>query len=132
MQVTMLAATVVMILTVGSHGPGIGISCLVIMMAVIGVHSIMSGTATADFGGRREAATATGVADGFSKLGSSFQEFVLGAVITKETWHYWPGFLLPFTLLGLFFAVRLWKTLPEGTKKYLAEVEKLRIAKDEK
>jgi OPA family glycerol-3-phosphate transporter-like MFS transporter len=87
----------------------------------------MSGTATADFGGRRGAATATGVADGFSKLGSSFQEFILGGILTKETWVYWPSFLIPFTLLGFFFAIKLWKELPEGTKKYLAEVEKIKI-----
>jgi OPA family glycerol-3-phosphate transporter-like MFS transporter len=101
-----------------------GVSALVIMMAVIGVHSIMSGTATADFGGRKGAATATGVADGFSKLGSSFQEFVLGAIITKETWEYWPSFLMPFTLLGLFFAYKLWHALPPATRKYIDEVER--------
>ena len=100
-----------------------GIAALFIMMAVIGVHSIMSGVATADFGGRKGAATATGVADGFSKLGSSFQEFVLGAFITKETWHYWPSFLMPFTLLGLFFAFKLWQELPAATRKYLKDVE---------
>ena len=98
-------------------------------MAVIGVHSIMSGTATADFGGRKGAATATGVADGFSKLGSSFQEFILGAIITKETWHYWPLFLMPFTLLGLFFAWKLWQELPAATKKYLTDVENAKQSK---
>ena len=90
-----------MILTVASNSLAFGIGAVLIMAAVIGVHSIMSGTATADFGGRKAAATATGVADGFSKLGSSFQEFVLGAIITRETWIYWPSFLLPFTLTGL-------------------------------
>jgi hypothetical protein len=49
-------------------------------MAVIGVHSIMSGTATADFGGKKSAATATGVADAFSKLGSAIQAFQRNAV----------------------------------------------------
>ncbi len=104
-----------------------GVGALVIMMAVIGVHSVMSGTATADFGGRKGAATATGVADGFSKLGSSFQEFALGAVLTKDTWDYWPSFLMPFTLLGLFFAWKLWKELPPATRKYLHEVEKVKV-----
>jgi OPA family glycerol-3-phosphate transporter-like MFS transporter len=125
-QVLMAVAALCMILTISHSAYAVGISALVIMMSVIAVHSIMSGTATADFGGRKAAATATGVADGFSKLGSSFQEFVLGAVITKETWVYWPSFLLPFTLLGLFFAIKLWKVLPEATKKYIAEVEKLK------
>lgn len=127
LQVIMFIAALVMLVTIGNNPMVVGTCCLVIMMAVIGVHSIMSGTATADFGGRKGAATATGVADGFSKLGSSFQEFILGAVITRETWAYWPGFLLPFTLLGFFFAIKLWKELPEGTKKYLAEVEKIKV-----
>jgi OPA family glycerol-3-phosphate transporter-like MFS transporter len=127
MQVIMFGAAVSMALTIWSTPIMVGVGALVIMMAVIGVHSIMSGTATADFGGRKRAATATGVADGFSKLGSSFQEFVLGAIIVHETWHYWPMFLIPFALLGLFLAVKLWKELPEGTKKYLAEVEKIKV-----
>lgn len=125
-QMLMFVASLLMAVSLfTSHGDAfvMGVSALVIMMAVIGVHSIMSGTATADFGGRKGAATATGVADGFSKLGSSFQEFILGAIITKETWQYWPTFLLPFTLLGLFFAVKLWQELPPATRKYLAEVE---------
>ncbi len=126
-QVLMFIATLVMVLTYATNPLAMGIGALVIMMAVIGVHSIMSGTATADFGGRRGAATATGVADGFSKLGSSFQEFFLGAVLTKDTWVYWPSFLMPFTLLGLFFAIKLWRELPEATKKYIAEVEKLKL-----
>lgn len=126
-QIVMFLAAAAMLFAISSSGNIVGAGALVIMMAVIAVHSIMSGTATADFGGRRAAATATGVADGFSKLGSSFQEFILGAIITKETWHYWPSFLIPFTLLGLFFAVKLWKELPEATRKYVAEVEKLRV-----
>lgn len=126
-QMIMFIATLCMVLTISTNSSVVGVSALIMMMAVIAVHSIMSGTATADFGGRKGAATATGVADGFSKLGSSFQEFVLGAIITHETWVYWPSFLLPFTLLGLFFAIKLWRELPEATKKYLKEVEKLKV-----
>lgn len=125
-QMVMFCAAVAMLIGIGSNSVLVGTGALVIMMAVIAVHSIMSGTATADFGGKRAAATATGVADGFSKLGSSFQEFVLGAIITKETWHYWPSFIIPFTLLGLFFAFKLWRELPEATRKYVNEVEKLK------
>jgi OPA family glycerol-3-phosphate transporter-like MFS transporter len=126
-QLVMFIAVLAMLLAIASDKNVVGISCLIVGMAVIGVHSIMSGTATADFGGRKGAATATGVADGFSKLGSSFQEFVLGAIITVDTWHYWPGFLLPFTVLGMFFAIKLWRELPEATKKYVREVEKLKV-----
>lgn len=127
MQMIMFVATLAIALSISNNPIVVGVSALVIMMAVIGVHSIMSGTATADFGGRRGAATATGIADGFSKLGSSFQEFALGAFLAKDTWLFWPLFLMPFTLLGLFFAVKLWRELPEATKKYLAEVEKIKV-----
>jgi OPA family glycerol-3-phosphate transporter-like MFS transporter len=121
-QCFMFVAAAVMLFAVYTGSPlAMGIGALVIMMAVIGVHSIMSGTATADFGGRKAAATATGVADGFSKLGSSFQEVALGIFITKDTWAFWPSFLIPFTLIGLFFAVKIWRELPAATKKYLEE-----------
>lgn len=129
-QVTMFVAglTIFLSMSTGMNAAVIGVSALVIMMAVIGVHSIMSGTATADFGGRKGAATATGVADGFSKLGSSFQEFVLGAIlVSKDSWIYWPSFLIPFTLLGLFFAWKLWRELPAATRRYLKDVEKVKI-----
>lgn len=122
-QTCMLVATAVMVFAIDSSPEAVGVSVLVMMCAVIAVHSIMSGTATADFGGRKGAATATGIADGFSKLGSSFQEFVLGAILTKDVWIRWPAFLLPFAALGLFFAWRLRHAIPSATKKYLAEVE---------
>lgn len=130
-QVLMFMATGAMALAMMMSGSPLvtGIGALVIMMAVIGVHSIMSGTATADFGGRKGAATATGVADGFSKLGSSFQEFVLGAIITADTWHYWPSFLMPFTLLGLFFAWKLWQELPAATRTYIKNFENVKFKK---
>jgi OPA family glycerol-3-phosphate transporter-like MFS transporter len=95
-------------------------------MAVIGVHSIMSGTATADFGGKKASATATGVADAFSKAGASVQSFVIGIIATKS-WSYWPMFLLPFTILGLVFAIKMWNVLPPATRKYLEEVEKKKV-----
>ena len=104
----------------------IGISAVTIMMAVIGVHSIMSGTATADFGGRKAAATATGIADSFAYAGSAMQAFVIGYLAT-ESWSYWPMFLLPFTVLGLVFAIKMWNVVPPATKRYLEEVEKKKL-----
>jgi OPA family glycerol-3-phosphate transporter-like MFS transporter len=127
MQVAMAIAAVIIMVSMSFSPLGVGVGALMIMMAVIGVHSIMSGTATADFGGRKGAATATGIADGFSKLGSSFQEFALGAILTADTWIRWPMFLLPFAVLGLFFAWRLRNELPEATRKYLSDVEKVNL-----
>lgn len=126
MQMAMFVAVLAMIFTISSNGMVVGIAAVSIMCSVIGVHSIMSGTATADFGGKKASATATGVADAFAYLGSAVQSFALGK-LTTHSWSYWPMFLLPFTLLGLFFAYKIWNYLPAATKKYLEEVEKKKV-----
>ncbi len=129
-QAIMAIAVVIMYFSITGSAMGLGVGALMIMLASIAVHSILSGTATADFGGRKGAATATGIVDGFSKIGTSFQEFVLGALIIKDipsTWTYWPMFLFPFTVIGLWVAWKLWNALPDATRKYLAEVENVKV-----
>jgi sugar phosphate permease len=56
----------------------VGWAAVLITMFVIGVHSLMAGTAAPDFGGRKATATCSGIADGFVYLGSSMQSFALG------------------------------------------------------
>ena len=126
MQIIMFFAIGAMAFYLTSSPIVVGVAAIFVMMAVIGVHSIMSGTATADFGGKKAAATATGVADAFAYAGSAVQSFALG-ILTTNSWNYWPVFLLPFTILGLFFAFKMRKDIPEATKNYLASVEKKKI-----
>jgi MFS transporter, OPA family, glycerol-3-phosphate transporter len=104
----------------------VGTSAVLVSMAVIGVHSLMSGTAAADFGGRKATATSSGIVDGFVYLGSGIQSFSLG-FLTSWDWHWWPIFLMPFTLLGMYLAIRIWHELPEATKKYIVEVEHKKV-----
>ncbi|MGE5340780.1 MAG: MFS transporter [Candidatus Omnitrophota bacterium] len=80
-------------------------------VAVIGTHGLLSGTATMDFGGRKGAATAVGIIDGFVYLGTGFQSMILGFLTTKS-WNYWPLFLLPFSLIGLLLLIRIWNAKP--------------------
>ncbi|MCE9613095.1 MAG: MFS transporter [Lentisphaerae bacterium] len=123
----------------------IALSALLITMAVIGVHSLMSGTAAADFGGRKATATCSGIVDGFVYLGSSIQSFGIGFLTPKEhvvtaataagqisfnvhdlagrSWLWWPLFLAPFALLGMVLSIRIWHELPAATKRYIARVE---------
>jgi OPA family glycerol-3-phosphate transporter-like MFS transporter len=117
MNFIMFGAVLTMALTLKSSPITVGVCCLVISMAVIGVHSLMSGTAAADFGGRKATATASGITDGFTYLGSAAQSMALGH-LTGLDWIWWPIFLLPFTLLGLYLAIRMWHQLPEATKRY--------------
>ncbi len=127
MNGVMLAAAIVMA-AILTHSPiTVGVCAIVISMAVIGVHSIMSGTAAADFGGRKATATASGITDGFVYLGSGLQSVCLGYLTTQD-WHYWPLFLIPFAAIGLILSIKMWKAIPEATRKYLLNVEKTKTA----
>ncbi|PYJ03183.1 MAG: MFS transporter [Verrucomicrobia bacterium] len=100
----------------------VGSAAILISMAVIGVHSLMSGTAAADFGGRKATATCSGIVDGFVYLGSGLQSVCLG-YLTSRSWLWWPIFLMPFAVLGGFIALRIWHELPAATRRYIAQFE---------
>lgn len=85
-------------------------------LCVIGVHGMLSGTSTMDFGGRRAAATAVGLIDGFVYLGTGVQSLALG-FLTEINWNYWPPFLIPFAVLGLVLAIRIWHAFPNAKRK---------------
>lgn len=127
LNLSMLALTIVMSVILFSHPTLVGWTCTLISLCVIGVHSLMSGTAAADFGGRKATATASGIVDGCVYLGSGLQSVALGYLTTKS-WSYWPLFLIPFCIIGAFFAFKMWAELPEATKKYLVQVEKIKVA----
>jgi OPA family glycerol-3-phosphate transporter-like MFS transporter len=105
---------------------GVGLCAVLIGFFTIAIHALMSGTAGADFGGRKATATAAGVTDGFVYLGAGIQSLALKQ-LTLISWQLWPLFLIPFGVLGLFFASRIWQALPEATKKYLLVVEKVSV-----
>ena len=89
----------------------LGSLVFLISLCVIGTHGLLSGTATMDFGGRRGAATAVGVIDGFVYLGTAIQSVSLG-YLTSRSWTYWPLFLLPFAVLGFLLSTRIWSARP--------------------
>lgn len=93
----------------------LGSMVTLISFAVIGTHGMLSGTATMDFGGRKGAATAVGLIDGFVYLGTGFQSISLG-FITEWNWAFWPIFLIPFSIIGLILLVRIWNAFPKGKK----------------
>jgi MFS transporter, OPA family, glycerol-3-phosphate transporter len=85
----------------------LGAIVFLISLCVIGTHGLLSGTATMDFGGRKAAATAVGVIDGFVYLGTAVQSISLG-YITSTNWAWWPPFLIPFGFLGFLLCMRIW------------------------
>lgn len=93
----------------------LGAFVFLMSLCVIGTHGLLSGTATMDFGGRKGAATAVGVIDGFVYLGTALQSVSLGYLTAKD-WSYWPVFLLPFGIIGFALLTRIWSARPQ-TKK---------------
>lgn len=127
-SVFMFMMAAVMAMTLFKLPIPVGISALLIVAAVTGVHSLMSGTAAADFGGRKATATCSGIVDGCVYLGSTIQSFSVGFLTDPSfkyhSWQWWPIFLMPFALVGAFVAWKLWHELPPATKKYIEEHEK--------
>ena len=91
----------------------LGLMVFLMSLSVIGVHGVLSGTATMDFGGKQGAATAVGVIDGFVYLGTALQSVALGWLTTRS-WTYWPLFLLPFGVLGFVLCTRIWYATPKA------------------
>ena len=89
----------------------LGAVVFLMSLCVIGTHGLLSGTATMDFGGRKGAATAVGVIDGFVYLGTGVQSLALGYLTTID-WSYWPLFLIPFGVLGTLLTRRIWNATP--------------------
>ena len=94
----------------------LGLIIFIMSIGVIGTHGLLSGTATMDFGGRKGAATAVGMIDGFVYLGTGIQSFSLG-YLTTLNWMLWPVFLFPFGVFGFLLLRRIWHAIPSGKKK---------------
>lgn len=118
----MLMMAAVMAMTIFSMPLLVGVAALLIVAAVTGVHSLMSGTAAADFGGRKATATCSGIVDGCVYLGSGVQSVCVG-YLSGMSWRWWPVFLIPFALAGGIIAWRIWNELPAATRKYIDEHE---------
>jgi OPA family glycerol-3-phosphate transporter-like MFS transporter len=85
------------------------------MMASLGVNGILSGVASQDFGGRRNAGTATGLIDGFVYFGTAAQGLIYGHVLPQKgaaadvsNWNIWPILMIPVAAIGLAFSLSIW------------------------
>ncbi|MEW5738081.1 MAG: MFS transporter [Myxococcota bacterium] len=114
----MLGGALVAVVALGS--PAIGWAVAFMSLCVIGVHGMLSGTASADFGGKKGAGMATGIIDGFVYLGTATQAFVYGRILPKNelakdpaNWVSWPVAMIPVAVLGLVLASRVWNARPK-------------------
>jgi len=86
----------------------VGVCC----MFIFGVHGMLSGTASMDFGGTKAAATVTGLFDGVQYIASGFTGFLLGAGLDKFGWSAWTFMIIPFSVIGAILMLRVWNATP--------------------
>ena len=101
------------------------IGWVLVFMALnyVGVHGMLSGTASADFGGRKNTGVAVGIIDGFVYLGTGLQSLVVGLVLpqgdaakTAANWMMWPVAMLPMAIIGLGLCSRVWHARPTAAR----------------
>ena len=117
----MVAGALLMFGTINSRA--IGWVVVFMSLAIIGVHGMLSGTASMDFGGKRNVGVVVGVIDGFVYLGTAVEALVLGRVLPKgelakdsHAWWTWPAVILPAALIGLALTTRVWHARPASAK----------------
>ena len=100
-------------------------------MCIIGVHGMLSGTASMDFGGKKNVGVAVGIIDGFVYAGTAVMAFVYGIILPDSStdaagdpsnWIWWPVSMIPIAALGLFLSLKVWNAKPK-TKKSAAAAE---------
>jgi len=92
---------------------------LAMTLAILGVHGMLSGTASMDFGGKRNVGIVVGVIDGCVYLGTAVEALILGRVLPKgpsshdpSSWWTWPAVMLPAAALGLGLSALVWNARP--------------------
>lgn len=115
----MVAGSIAMVLLLGVP---VAVSWIIafMAMAIIGVHGMLSGVASQDFGGRLHTGVAVGLIDGFVYLGTALQDQVYGgygsllpekgtaAAKVVGNWQAWPIAMVPVAAIGLMLSLRLW------------------------
>ena len=120
------------VLTFTYQQPYVGWLMVIMSMAVIGVHGMLSGTASMDFGGSKNVGIAVGIIDGFVYLGTAVMSFTYALVLPGEqldaaghiagpatdpaNWWPWPAAMIPMAAIGLILATRVWNAKPQGKK----------------
>ncbi|HET6612255.1 MAG TPA: MFS transporter [Kofleriaceae bacterium] len=100
--------------------PAVGYVLVMVVMAVIGVHGMLSGTASMDFGGKKNAGIAVGFIDGMVYLGFAIQANIIGhisptgaAKSDPGNWRVWLFVTLPAAVLGLVLSLKIWNAKPK-------------------
>jgi len=106
--------------------PQLGWVVSFMMLSVIGVHGMLSGTASMDFGGKKNVGVAVGLIDGMVYLGTGLQAIVYGSILPSgdaakdpANWGNWLYAMIPVAGVGLLLATRVWNAKPGAKNKQL-------------
>ncbi|MDO8435510.1 MAG: MFS transporter, partial [bacterium] len=101
-------------------GPALGWAAAFVSLCVIGVHGMLSGTASMDFGGTRNVGVAVGIIDGFVYAGSGLQGLIYANILPKGAeaatvggWFPWPTAMMPLAVIGLVLAFTIRNEKPK-------------------
>lgn len=126
----MLAGSILLFFVYQS--PVVGWLVIVLSLCVIGVHGMLSGTASMDFGGKKNVGTAVGIIDGFVYLGTGVMSLTYYYLLPNnevspelaadpDNWSNWPLAMIPVALVGFLLATRVWNAKPKSKKEADAE-----------
>ena len=107
----------------------VGPLVILMSMCVIGVHGMLSGTASMDFGGKKNVGIAVGIIDGFVYTGTAFMSGLYMVMLPKDqldtagnltgpatdpaNWISWPVSMIPMSIIGLVLALKVWNAKPK-------------------
>jgi OPA family glycerol-3-phosphate transporter-like MFS transporter len=127
LYVVLLAGSIVLTFTYTT--PAVGYLVVFLSLAVIGVHGMLSGTASMDFGGSKNAGIAVGIIDGFVYLGTGVMSITYGLILPADkldasghlvgpatdpaNWSWWPIAMIPLAAIGLVLCLRVWNARPK-------------------
>lgn len=128
----MLVGAIVILAMLGAT-PIMGWTVAFMSMAIIGVHGMLTATASADFAGKKNTGVAVGLIDGFVYLGSTAQSFIYGSMLPAakirdasgclipnpeaakvDNWSIWPIAMIPIALVGFVLTLRIWNAKPRA------------------
>lgn len=126
-----------LVLTFTYQNPIVGPLVIIMSMFVIGVHGMLSGTASMDFGGKKNVGVAVGIIDGFVYLGTGVMSVTYAIILPKEefneagelvgpatnpdNWQNWPIAMIPLAVIGLVLATRVWNAKPKRKTAFTSD-----------
>lgn len=120
LYVGLLLGSIGMCVLLGSPN-ALGFLVIAMSLCVIGVHGMLSGTASMDFGGTKNAGIAVGLIDGFVYAGTALQAILYAntlpeggaAAANPSNWWFWPVAMVPIAGLGLALSYRIRNEKPK-------------------